>query len=95
MSNAPRQPQVAVHSAGAMVALTGNGGEPRPVEEILTTAGVSAVFEIEAGALDRFECNSCLRFHFTEGVTVIAVFDDIADALELQHRIAARWEKPQ
>ena len=69
------------------VILTGDRTEPPPLEEVMKPGAVTAVFTVKAGALSVFEAGPMPRTYLDNGVPVIVVFEDAADARELHRKI--------
>ncbi len=69
------------------VILTGDDTEPPPLEEMMKPGAVTAVFTVEAGALSTFEADPSPQAYLENGVPVVVVFDDEADAQELHRKI--------
>ena len=67
--------------------LTGDNTEPPPLEEVMKPGAVTAVFTVESGALSVFEADPAPHAYLENGVPVVVVFDDEADARELHRRI--------
>ncbi len=69
------------------IVLTGDGTEPPALEKVMKPGAVTAVFTVEAGALAVFEADPLAHAYLDNGVPVVVVFDDEADALELRRKI--------
>lgn len=80
-------PQSHPFGGRSYLVLTGDGAEPPPLEELLKPGGVTAMFTVEAGALSVFEADPLHRAYIENGVPIIVVFDDAADARELHRKI--------
>ena len=71
----------------AYIILTGDGSKPPALDDIYKPGSISTLIEVEAGGLPAFEADPWVKGSLKNGVPVIAVFDDEADAIALHEKI--------
>jgi hypothetical protein len=74
---------------GATVVLQHLDAYPLTPEQIRSKPGLSATFYVDAGAVNEFMADPWVQAYYDNDVPIIVEFEDVADALELERRLAA------